>query len=190
MRRDESGFTVVELVIAMLIMLVIIVPLVGSFVLGIQTGLGSQQDVTNSADAQLVGYYFDADVASAESVAPTSPTCGGTGSVLELTWTDGATVKVVYRAVIDAARQAELHLTTPIYRLERVRCAGGAPDVTVLGRTVTSVPQASCDDAGCTAGAKPRRVALVISERSTQQGDKGSTDTFTVTVSAVRKVTP
>jgi prepilin-type N-terminal cleavage/methylation domain-containing protein len=191
MPRDEEGFTLVELLIAMLIMLVIIVPLVGSFVLGIQTGLGSQQDVTDSADAQLVGYYFDADVASAETVSPTSSTCGGPGSILQLTWTDGGAVQVAYRAVADTTRQAELHLTTPIYRLERVRCSNATTDVTVLGRTVTAVPAAQCDAATCTPSTTtPRRVSLAIPERSTQQADKGSTDTFTVAVSATRRVTP
>jgi prepilin-type N-terminal cleavage/methylation domain-containing protein len=191
MRRGaDEGFTVIELMIAMLIMLIILVPLVASFVVGTQVALGSQQDVNNSADAQLLGYFFDIDVASAATVSPTSGGCGGSGSVLELSWTDGGSQVVAYRAVADAARQSELQQTTPVYRLERVLCNAAGIKVTVIARSLMSLPTAKCDAATCGAASTPRRVALSISELSTQESDVGSTNRFTVGVTAVRKVTP
>jgi prepilin-type N-terminal cleavage/methylation domain-containing protein len=190
MRPDDDGFTIIELVIAMMILLVITVPLVASFVLGIQTGVASQQDVTNSADAQLVGYYFDVDVSSAESTSPSSPSCGGTGTVLELRWTDGGTTRVAYRVLADPQRQAELQSATPLYRLERVKCAGGGNDVTALARTLSEVPAPQCDGAPCTDGQTPRVIDLQLKERSTQQSDLAAPTVFTFGVSATRKVIP
>lgn len=187
--RDE-GFTVIELMIAMMVMLIILTPLVASFVLGTQTALGSQQDVNNSADAQLLGYYFDIDVASAATVSPTSASCGGAGSVLELSWTDGGSQVVAYRAVADAARQTELQQGSTVYRLERVLCNAAGSTVTVIARSLMSTPTAKCDAATCAAASTPRRVGLAISELSTQESDVGSANRFTVGVTAVRKVTP
>ena len=191
MKSQDKGFTVIELVIAMMIMLIITVPLVTSFVVGTQTALGGQQDVTNSADTQLLGYFFDIDVANAETVAPSSPSCGGAGSALELSWTDGGSQLVAYRAVADAARQAELSFPTTVYRLERVLCNSAGTSTTVLARTLLAAPTVTCDGAPCTATTtKPRRIGLQIQERSTQESDIGSTDRFTVGVTAARKVTP
>lgn len=191
MTRDaDEGFTVIELLIAIMIMLIILTPLVASFVVGTKVALGSQQDVNNSADAQLLGYFFDIDVASAASVAPTSGGCGGAGSALELRWTDGGSQVVAYRAIADATRQTELQQSTTVYRLERVLCNAAGSKVTVIGRSLMSLPTVTCDDHACTAASTPRRVALSMSELSTQESDVGSTNRFTVGVTAVRKVTP
>lgn len=190
MINKEDGFTLIELMIAVMILIVITVPLINSFALGVKASSGSSQDVTNSADAQTLGYFFDIDVSSAETVSPTSGSCGGTGSVLELTWTDGGAVVVAYRAVTDAARQAELQLSTAVYRLERVQCSGGTSTVTIIGRTLLSAPTVTCDAATCAASSTPRRVQMSVQERSTQESDLLSTTTFSFGVTAVRKVTP
>lgn len=190
MSTDDDGFTVIELVIAMMIMLIITVPLVASFAVGIKTALGSQQDVNNSADTQLLAYYFDIDVANADTVSSASSGCGGSGSVLQLSWTDGSSQVVAYRAVADPARQAELNLASSVYRLERVLCNVAGNTTTIIARTLTSTPTVQCDAAACTAASTPRRVAISISELSTQESDVGSTDRFTVGVTGVRKVTP
>src|SRR5436309_2712378 len=70
MRRDtdEKGFTVIELVIAMLIMILITTPLMTSFVLGVRATREANQDVQNSVDAQLLASYFDIDVAGSDVV--------------------------------------------------------------------------------------------------------------------------
>lgn len=190
MNRPEDGFTVIELVISMLILLVITIPLVASFVTGIQVSVGSQQDVTNSADVQLVGYYFDVDVSSAELVSPTSPLCGGAGTLLELRWTDGGTTRIAYRTVADTERQVDLGITTPIYRMERVKCTSIGSQVTVLARTLVDGVTALCDMTPCADSSKPRLVTLELTERSTQQSDIDAPTTFTFGVSATRKVTP
>lgn len=190
MDPQDDGFTVIELVIAMMIMLIITVPLVASFAVGVRTALGSQQDVSNSADTQLLAYYFDIDVANADTVSSTSSGCGGTGSVLQLSWTDGGSQTVAYRSVADAARQAELNVTSTVYRLERVLCNTSGSTVTTIARSVMSTPTVTCDAAACTAASTPRRVSMTVSELSTQESDLGSTDRFTVGVTAVRKVTP
>lgn len=190
MDRQDEGFTVIELLIAMMVMTIILVPLVASFVIGTQTALGSQQDAGNSADAQLLGYYFDIDVSSAQTVSPSSSSCGGPGSVLELRWTDGSVQVVAYRAVADPGRQTELQQAATVYRLERVLCNATGNKVTPIARSLMSSPSVACDGTTCAADSTPRRVSLNFSELSTQESDVTSTNRFTVGVTAVRKVTP
>lgn len=191
-QRDE-GFTLVELLLAISIMLVIIVPLASSFILGIGTANGGLQDTTNTVDAQILAGFFDTDVASAET-ASTSSSCGTSGTaVLGLLWHDGTkVVTVAYRAVADAAKQAELNVTTPIDRLERVRCVDGVTaDTTAVGRSVLHSPgaQLTCDGGAC-ASTTPRDITLTVIEQTPQLADKNASGQYTIAVTGTRRVTP
>lgn len=194
--RDDGGFTLIELLLATSIMLVIIVPLTGAFVLGLGTANGSLQDTTNSTDEQVLAGFFDTDVVNAEQVATTS-TCGSSGTaVLGLSWTDGAqAVKVAYRAVPDPAAQADLAVPFPIDRLDRVRCVNGAVvDTQQVARSVieSTGVQVTCDAAavGTCSATTPRRITMTAVEQTPQLADAGSNGRFTISVTASRKVTP
>lgn len=190
-RSGDEGFTVIELIIAMLIMIILMVPLATAFVLGLGTTHGSERDATNSSDAQILAGFFDTDVSSAQTVGVTSG-CGGAGTFLTLKWNDGgAAVEAAYRAVADAARQAELQLAVPIYTAERVQCGGAGAGTSVVARTLLAVPTVTCDGAPCSASTTtPRRVTLTGQESAVQLTDQSATDRYSLGVTATRKVTP
>lgn len=189
--RDD-GMTVIELLISMMILGIIMAPLATSFVLGLETTRGSELDAGDSADAQLVAGFWDGDVASAQTVATSSMTCGSGTGVVQLRWTDGGTIRVVaYRALTDPARQADLRLATPVYTLERIVCSDDSGTVVerqTIARALKAVPVVACDNGSC--GATPRRVRLSAISYATQTPDLGTPGVFTVDVTATRRVTP
>lgn len=199
MKQGEQGLTIIEVLIAMMLMLLIMAPLSVAFIVGLSTTRSSEQDAGNSSDAQLLAAFFDIDVSSAETVTtnPLAMSCGGEGGVLQLRWTVGSGLSAVdqhvtYRAVADADRQAFLQLPTPVYRLERVVCSddNGTMDgeVQTVARTLKSPPAIECDDQSCSA--TPRRITMRAQGNSTQLSDDGSTTTYTFGITATRKVQP
>lgn len=185
-----DGFTIVELMVAMMIMLIITVPLVTSFVLGIRTTAEAQQDVTNSADAQVVAAFFDIDVSNARTVATTSSCGAGAGRqvVLALTWQDGGAVQTVaYVTEQDAAIAQELGVASA-FVLERVEC-GAASGSSVVARQLVGAPVLRCDGSiGCPS-ATPRTVSLELVEHSRLLTDTGPSEEYSFRVSATRRVT-
>jgi prepilin-type N-terminal cleavage/methylation domain-containing protein len=189
-RRDDSGFTAIELIIAMMLMLIIIVPITSSFILGMRTTTGGMQDTTNSSDAQVLSAFFDTDVTNAESVA-TSGSCGGASTVLQLSWTDGSVpVVVAYRT---ATASGDVQKTAPVQvdALERVRCESGASvEQSVVARAVlhSGGIVLSCDSGSCPGTSPPRRITMKLVEHTSQVADTGSTGSNSYAVTAVRKV--
>jgi hypothetical protein len=177
----------------MFILLVIMAPLSTAFVVGLGTTRASEQDASNSADAQTLASFFDADVASAELVITTSAdiTCGDRDGVLELRWTDGTLDRrVAYEIASDEARRAELQLVAPVYAMHRVVCTGtgGPTNDQTLAQTLSAAPSISCDSASCTT--RPRTVTMKANAHSTQISDAGSATTYSFGVTATRKVQP
>jgi Tfp pilus assembly protein PilW len=214
-RRTDEGFTVIELLIAMMLMLLLLTPLVASFVIGVRATTDTAQDALNSADAQLLAGFYDIDVANADTVATdvaVANSCGGSGAAgllgadLQLSWLDGGAISLVsYRRRPDAAMLAELaakdsSLATGFtaYELQRLRCVGGAVTEThVVARSLIAAGSSSpslitCWPLACTATAsKPRTVRLQLTDQSTLLTDKGATtNRFNFGVIATRRVTP
>jgi prepilin-type N-terminal cleavage/methylation domain-containing protein len=89
--RDERGFTLPELMVALSILGMIMAPLTASIFVGLRTIGDSQQRYTEAHGAQLTSAYFPFDVASATNIIPADPTpCGGTGPtvVASFDWAD------------------------------------------------------------------------------------------------------
>lgn len=163
-QRHDSGLTLIELLIAMAVMAIITTPLVTAFVLTLTTTARSAQDVSNSADLQLLSSYFDVDVANADTVSTTS-SCGGGTSFLAMTWLDGATQhSVAYGTTADAAAKKALGAAGSVYTVTRYDCTNAAAVRTnVLARNASTVPAPLCDASACTKGAKPGTVTLLLS---------------------------
>lgn len=191
MRRRDAGMTVVELLIAIMILGIIMAPLATAFIIGLDTTRGSELDAGDSADAQLLAGFFDIDVSSAQTVTTSAFTCGSTTRVLQLTLRDSGVERYVsYQAAQDTARAADLRLT-PVYSLERVVCSDTAGTVTgrqVVARTLRAVPTVTCDGGTCTS--TPRRIRLEMVSHATQTPDVGNPGRYTASVTATRKVTP
>lgn len=122
--RGEHGFTLSELMVAVSILGLIIVPLTGAILVGLRTTGDSQQRFTESHGAQMTDAYFPFDVASATSIVLADPTpCGGTGPtvVASFDWADdiSPTNEVTY--VVPSGQSSMM----------RMVCQGG----TVVNRT-------------------------------------------------------
>jgi prepilin-type N-terminal cleavage/methylation domain-containing protein len=142
-RADERGFTLVELLVAIAILGIIMLPLSGAFSVGLRTINDTSNRLAGSADAQLLTVHFPADVQGATEGTTTVPAAACTGAEnpkLQLTDGGGATaMNVVYG--VRASGSA--------YQVVRYDCAGGSVvKSTVVARNVPSV-------GSVTAGRKP-----------------------------------
>src|SRR5438270_13768050 len=93
----NDGFTLLELVIAVLILGIITLPLLSAFVLNLGATAEANQRTQDNSDAQLLSQSFERDVAAAENIAVSNPltsttkapaVCGGAGNVVvRFDWT-------------------------------------------------------------------------------------------------------
>lgn len=160
MSRDDEGFTLIEVLIAVALLGIVM----GVVATAFSVTIGSSGDATNEVlDSQAVGFtssFLTTDAASATSISPTSPSCSGPGSlVLALSWPDlASTVTVNYR--LDAATGV----------LQRLVWTGsgtcsGTPDTTELSRGVKG--------ASASVLTTPKGVSLTLT------GQLGATQTIT-----------
>ena len=74
--RDDSGMTLVELLISIAILGLIIGPLVIAMYMSLSTAKAATGRTTDSTGAQLLSAYFASDVEGADVVRKTGFTCG------------------------------------------------------------------------------------------------------------------
>jgi prepilin-type N-terminal cleavage/methylation domain-containing protein len=190
--EQDAGFTAVEMVIAMLILGIIIVPLLSSYVLGIGTVAQSNATTNDSADTQNLSSFFVNDVASAYRAS----TAGGCGSdtvvkfELGKAGSNASPFYVAYGATEDGGAEASQHIS-PIYNLTRYTCdaSGATVDSTLVASELTSPPTLTCAGlsvANCDATSrKPTLVSLAVTEWGRNQADT----TYSFTISGTRRVT-
>lgn len=145
---DESGFTLVEMLIAVTVLGIIMVALGAGFSAGLRNLDDTSNRLSGSTDAQQLGVYLVPDVQSASAVVASATgagiTCtGASAPVLQLT--DGASFNVVYgvRTVTSGSLADSSH---PAYYLERYVCTGGAVvsgSTKVVSRTLASATAAA-----------------------------------------------
>lgn len=198
LRRDDSGFTLLELIIVIVIMAIVMVPLVSSFTLGIASTQQAQQDTSNSVDSQLSSIYFDRDAASADTVS-TSGSCGGAGTVLQFQWHDGGIDRyAAYVATSVANANADVGVGSS-FRLDRVYCenaSGPALLTTQIARSMVAAPTVTCDNGSCAGVPTPSRVAMQVKEWGPRATASGCTIAsvnplcfYTFTLAGTRRVT-
>lgn len=144
-RHDERGFTLPELLVAVTVLGIIIVPLTASIIVGMRTTGSAQQRLIEARGEQLTAAYFPSDVASSDTIVRgDSAPCGGTGPavVASFDWADdhSATNEISY--VVPAG-------STDMYRKS---CQGGIVQSTnLLASGVSGTPTVSCSpNADCT----------------------------------------
>jgi prepilin-type N-terminal cleavage/methylation domain-containing protein len=157
--RDERGFTLVELLIAVTVLGVIMTALGAGFSLALGTINGTSNRLASSQDAQLLGVYLLPDIEGASTIVASSTgagiSCtGAQNPVLQLT--DSSTFNVVYGVRNNAGT----------YQLERYVCTGGSvQSTTVVGRNLastTAVTPARLPASGTLTGA-----SLTVTEKTT-----------------------
>jgi Tfp pilus assembly protein PilV len=184
----DAGTTLVEVLIAILIMAIIIVPLTAAFVLGLGRTTASLQDAGSSADTQVLAAFFESDVAQSTAVS-TSGSCGsgpGRTILVTLSWLDGTAQSVAYVAEVDPDAAAQAGVTTA-WRVERVACGPENSSAVVVSQAKV-LPSATCDGGSCASGA-PRRVSLFVSQLARQITGDQADGSYSYTVTGTRKVT-
>lgn len=202
-RRDDAGFTLVELIATVIIMSVIGAGIVGVVISYLRFTVDTQSRLTESQDVQFAAAYWQRDVASigvrtydsgsktfplAQSV-DISPACtlpSGT-SVVTLAWSTfdsldstavGPTVTVSYVARPDGSA----------FELVRVRCTGATIDsTTAVAHSLNAVPTRTCDIACNGTGANVP--AVVELNLSVLDPEGNGTTAYTATLTGERRQT-
>jgi len=155
-RKDDSGFTLVELLIVTAIMPIIMGALAVSIVSIFKLQTNVTNRLTDSADSQQISSIFSSDITAAQYVTTdtaTNPQCGaGTGNLL-LSIDDNSdrlngTLPIISYVLV------AIPGTNPVtYDFERLYCqtkAVTSPTVSVLAQDVAANSQLSVNCAGTT----------------------------------------
>ncbi|MFE4856350.1 type II secretion system protein [Streptomyces sp. NPDC056670] len=116
--RPESGFTLTELLVTIVILGIIGVLLPQAIILGLRFTAGTEKRVAATSALGTLNRYFYGDVQSADSVT-TDPACGATGVIVHLS-RPGTDVVYTY--------------DRPTGALNRVTCTEAGVVTTLLGR--------------------------------------------------------
>ncbi|MFF0275633.1 type II secretion system protein [Streptomyces sp. NPDC094447] len=117
-RRPESGFTLTELLVTIVVVGLVGTLLSKAMILGLRFTAGTQTRVASTSAAATLNRYFYGDVHSADGVT-TGPACGITDVIVRLS-RSGTDVVYTY--------------DRPTGALDRVTCTGGDVVTTPLGR--------------------------------------------------------
>jgi prepilin-type N-terminal cleavage/methylation domain-containing protein len=176
---NDRGFTLVELIIAILIIGVITVPLANIVIAYLDSTDTTTARLLESHDAQMASAYWAQDVASIGTRSTTNPypltqsvetgvtfgssrfPCGtaGTTPVVTLAWDDftGPGASTLDRVAYVVEQSTELH---------RLRCNGSAAvvsDVTVAhDLSATTAPKVTCSTSCSGAPAVPTKLTLTL----------------------------
>ena len=182
MRRTTGsrGFTLVELLVAVVILGMLSIAITAAFTVLARSMDGTQDRLTNSRGPKLVGVYWIPDVNSSETVNPSGAVCGTTGTPLvTFLWSDDR-----YGNILATWSSVTTGSTTA---LVRTRCTVVDGTVSAPVQTTQVAPeiapapttQVLCDDVACGNDSSPDRVVLRL-----KTGDGRSFD-----VIGTRKVT-
>jgi prepilin-type N-terminal cleavage/methylation domain-containing protein len=173
--RDEDGFTLAELVIAISILGVVMVTLTTAIVLGLKTTDQTNQRILQSHDAQIASAYLANDVQNMTSV--TGATCGTGTAIIGFQYADGSVASWCYRTV---SGQKQIARTRSGVTL-------------VMSHYVASLPNVSCFNNGssvsCTSG-QPDRVRIQVQDSISVGSllNRGQASTYSFTLTGARRM--
>ncbi|MFJ3841489.1 type II secretion system protein [Streptomyces sp. NPDC090054] len=146
--RSESGFTLTELLVTIVILGVIGLMLPKAILLGLQFTAGTEKRVAATSAVGTLGRYFYGDVQSAADVT-TDPACGVAGVIVHLS-RPGTDVVYTY--------------DRPTGALNRVTCTDGGVVTTLLGRfdPATSTHPVTLSCGAATSCTSPMEVTLTV----------------------------
>jgi len=204
----DAGFTIIELLVATLIIAVITLPLGNLMIEYFRTTTQTQGRLHESHDSQITASFFSQDVASigrrdtndnlVQSTGTTSisgvTACGSgvTTPFLVLAWDQYSSAGAKTTVVVTYGTRSQTVGGTTELQLVRLHCTGSAtPDATtVLAHNLTAAPTLSCTGNGATgcndATNVPTSVTMNMSIRDVD--NPGGTP-YTVAISGQRRQT-
>jgi prepilin-type N-terminal cleavage/methylation domain-containing protein len=203
---DDSGFTLIELIITIFMLGIVVAPLTAIVILQLKNSNTTSARMSESHDAQLANSYFAQDVqavgvrgpytttaepALIESIETNAPPgggyyqCGPAGTpnaVVRLAWDD-------YEGAADTTRvQKRVAYVVEGSELHRLECHGSAAvvsDLTIAHDLVAPFAVVSCSTS-CTGTPLPETVSLELTIRDP---DSGSDTPYEVTLTGQRRQT-
>jgi prepilin-type N-terminal cleavage/methylation domain-containing protein len=179
-KRREGGFTLIEMMMAMAIMGIIVIPMTATVFIGLRTTDETSTRLAGSNDAQLLSVWLPADVQSTGNqsgdvvASPTANTeCSGVSNLLRLKWreTQGSTTNTY------VAAYAMGSVSGGVRTLKRYFCVNGGTATThLVGRNLSG----SVDGSVSVSGTK-------VSMTLTQATAPHDPTAYTFTVSANRR---
>jgi prepilin-type N-terminal cleavage/methylation domain-containing protein len=145
-RREEGGFTLAEVVIAVTILGVVAAAIAGAFIVMAHDSTGITQRFAASHDAQITSAYLATDVQSSTAIA--APTCSSGSGVIGFKYSSGAVASYCY----GGGKLTRAYSGTPVTNLTLIKNGGGSPSATCV------------NPSGCAVGSTPTKVSIAFSE--------------------------
>lgn len=208
-RRDDAGFTLIELVVTVAILGIVVTALAGVVLSYLRTTVDTNARLTESHDVQFAAAYWQRDVASigvrsttydpdetvhsypllsSVGLAPACSLPAGT-PVATLAWTQYAVTDPDHPATVTVSYVAD-QAQPPggTWTLTRVRCTGAQVDNTVkVADNLTGLPTLACPGAGdCTGGGTSVPTVLTLTLTSSDP-DGHDTAGYTATLTGERR---
>ena len=169
LRTDESGFTLAELLVAIVIMGIITVPLFESFIDGLRTTTAASTSLGSSHDAQLADYYLERDaIGATPSESPSSWTCAAAAGVtvgaapapqgvVQFTWTQAPVYSGTLPSGLPSFNPGVSYESDYIYqgpKLTRYLCTvtggvAGTPQATEVASSLSLTVAPTATPSGC-----------------------------------------
>jgi prepilin-type N-terminal cleavage/methylation domain-containing protein len=192
--RGEEGMTLIELLIAISLMAIIMVPLTGGLYLALVTNSGTIQRTTDTSGGQLMSSFLVPDVQSADTVASAAPfVCAQGTTFLELGSFDAATgaqTEVSYNIVPQGAPSMDDEVTRSTYSVDGGTCMSTSSSVVVRAALSPTLrdpnPIVTCTPSPC--GPTTRSVAVTLIALSKSVTSRSYYSGYTFQLSATRRV--